>query len=85
MSAISQPSVSMRIDSSRPSCGTHVYDSVGTSPASTRGVITAACTKPASGTSAATRNARGPIRRTSHGSASGKTANAARSKSKLAS
>ena len=85
MSAISQPSVSMRIDSESPSDGIQAYDSVSTSPETTRGVCSAVYTNAMIGTSAATKKPRGPSLPISHGSASGKTANATRSTSKRAS
>ena len=85
MSAISQPSVSMRIDSDSPSDGIQSYDSVSTSPATMRGVCSAVCTNAMIGTSAATKKPRGPSLPMSHGSASGRTANATRSTSKRAS
>ena len=44
----------MRIDRSMPSGGIQAYVSNGMSPATMRGVSTAACTKPAIGRTAAT-------------------------------
>ena len=85
MSVRTQLRVSMRIERSMPSWGIQGRDSAGTRPAMTSGVAMAAWTKATTGSSAATKNAREPIRPTSHGSASGITANAARNTSNLAS
>jgi hypothetical protein len=84
MSVSTQPRVSIRIevDAELRDPG---KDSVGTRPAMISGVARAACTNATTGSRAATKNARGPMRPTSHGSASGITANAARSTSNLAS
>ena len=54
MSAMIQPSVSMRIESARPSEGIHSYVSNGMRPASTSGVWRTATTNATIGSTAAT-------------------------------